>query len=297
MSRARSASTGRVYGRARVLKAWGVPRSTFYACWRRQAEPRLPEKRGPKTQPSDEQLVGEIRRTIAESPFHGEGHRKVWARLRLAGIRTSKQRLLRLMREQELLAPQRQPQPTEPRRHEGTIATERPNEMGGIDASGAWTGRDGQVTIFAMVDHSTAECLGIHAAKPATRFEALEPVRQAVREQFGSFAEDIAPGLKLRHDHGSQFMRDDFQREIRFLGMESSPAFVREPEGNGCIERFFRTLKEQLLWVRHFEDVQELEEALRDFRDRYNEHWLLGRLQFQSPRQARQRLLALEVAA
>ena len=42
-------------------------------------------------------------------------------------------------------------------------------------------------------------------------------------------------------------MSDDFQNEIRFLGIEASPAFVRQPEGNGCIERFFRTLKEQLL--------------------------------------------------
>jgi putative transposase len=32
-----------------------------------------------------------------------------------------------------------------------------------------------------------------------------------------------------------------------FSGLKSSPVFVREPEGNGCIERFFRTLKEQLL--------------------------------------------------
>ena len=34
------------------------------------------------------------------------------------------------------------------------------------------------------------------------------------------------------------------------LGVESSPAFVRAPEGNGCTERFIRTLKENLLWVR-----------------------------------------------
>jgi hypothetical protein len=30
------------------------------------------------------------------SPFHGEGHRKIWARLRVAGVRTSKRRVLRL---------------------------------------------------------------------------------------------------------------------------------------------------------------------------------------------------------
>ena len=297
MSRARSASTGRRYGRARVLKAWGLPRSTFYARRRRLAEPKAARKRGPCTAFQDAELVRQIRSVIATSPFHGEGHRKVWARLRLRGVRTSKQRVLRLMRENELLAPQRQLPPVEPKRHEGTIIPERPNQMWGIDATAAFTRQDGQVTIFAMVDHCTTECIGIHAAKPATRFEALEPVRQGVREQFGGFAEGVALGVQLRHDHGSQFMSDDFQQEIRFLGLESSPAFVREPEGNGCVERFFRTLKEQLLWVRSFEDVEQLQEALAEFRARYNEHWLVERLRFESPRQARHRLLALEVAA
>lgn len=82
-------------------------------------------------------------------------------------------------------------------------------------------------------------------------------------------------------------MSDDFQAEIAFLGMESSPAFVRQPEGNGCIERFFRTLKEQLLWLRRFRNLDELREALTEFRQRYNEHWILERLQYRTPAQAR----------
>ncbi|MGC8884812.1 MAG: integrase core domain-containing protein [Bryobacteraceae bacterium] len=148
-----------------------------------------------------------------------------------------------------------------------------------------------------MIAHCSAFCLGIHVGKRGTRFEALEPVRQAVREQFGGFSGGIALGVGLRHDHGSPFMSDDFQREIRFLGLVSSPAFVREPEGNGSIERFFRTLKEELLWVWHFNTLEELADALEEFRQRYNEQWLLERLHFQSPRQAHETLLALETAA
>jgi putative transposase len=53
-------------------------------------------------------------------------------------------------------------------------------------------------------------------------------------------------------------MSKDFQEEISFLGIKSSPAFVRAPEGNGCVERFIRTLKENLLWVRSFETIEEL---------------------------------------
>jgi transposase InsO family protein len=151
------------------------------------------------------------------------------------------------------------------------------------------------VTIFAAIDHCTAECVGIHVVKKAHRFEALEPIRQGVREQFGDFSGGIAAGLWLRHDHGSVYMSDDFQKEIRFLGMESSPSFVRQPEGNGCIERFFRTVKEQLLWIRRFRDIDELRVALSEFRDRYNRSWILEKLGYRTPLQAR-RDFALEVS-
>ena len=73
-------------------------------------------------------------------------------------------------------------------------------------------------------------------------------------------------GADIRHDHGSNYLSDDFQRELKFLGMASSPSFVREPEGNGCAERFIRTLKENLLWVRTFATVAELVEALGEFK-------------------------------
>jgi transposase InsO family protein len=65
-----------------------------------------------------------------------------------------------------------------------------------------------------------------------------------VRDYCGSFRAGAAAGIRNRHDHGSQYMSDDYQAEIAFLGMESSPSFVRQPECNGCVERFLRTLKE-----------------------------------------------------
>jgi hypothetical protein len=75
------------------------------------------------------ELVGHIRRVLAESPFHGEGYRKVWARLRYRGIRTSKERVRRLMREHGLQAPHRAGRPHGPKAHDGSITTERPDEM------------------------------------------------------------------------------------------------------------------------------------------------------------------------
>ena len=149
------------------------------------------------------------------------------------------------------------------------------------------TTQDGKAAVFVAVDPFTSECVGTHASKHETRFEALEPIHRGAHDYFGSFSEDIAAGLKIRHDHGSQYMADEFQDEISFLGMISSPSFVREPEGNGCAERFIRTLKENLLWVRTFETVEDLRLTLLEFRKTYNEQWIIQRLGYQTPAQAR----------
>lgn len=298
MSHTVSPSVNRRYGVALVAQEWGLPRSTLYAQRARQGQPSPTRtKRGPKTAYTDEALTVHIRQVLAASPFLGEGHRKVWARLRAQGVRTSKPRVLRLMRQAGLLAPSRAQRVLGPRAHDGTITTARPNQMWGTDATGTVTLEEGLVTVFVAVDHCTLEAVGLHAATRATRFEALEPLRQGVRRQFGAFAAGVAAGLQIRHDHGSQYMSDDFQAELRFLGITSSPAFVRAPEGNGVAERFIRTLKEQLLWVQTFRTVEALRVALQAWLVTYNEQWLVERHGFCSPAQVRRDLLAKQEAA
>lgn len=65
--------------------------------------------------------------------------------------------------------------------------------------------------------------------------------------------------------------------------MASSLAFVRQPEGNGCAERFIRMLKEPLLWVRTFRAVEKLRRALAEFHGRYNRRWIMQRLGYLTP--------------
>jgi transposase InsO family protein len=191
------------------------------------------------------------------------------------------------MREHDLLAPRRIRHPSGRKAHDGTITTEGVNQMWGIDQTSCFTTDEGQVAIFFAVDHCSMECVGIHAAKCATRFEALEPIRQGVRDFFGGFAKEIAKGLSLRHDHGSQFVSDLFQQEIAFLQIESSPAFVHEPQGNGCAERFVRILKENLLWLKPFRDAEELRRGLLMFKQTYNQSWILQRHGYKTPAQIR----------
>ena len=104
MSRAVSPSSGKPYGLALVCRAWRAPRATIY-------RHRVPMREEPRRRPGpvgpmpDAALLQAIRAVLAGSPFHGEGHRKVWARLRVGGVRSSKRRVLRLMREKRPARP------------------------------------------------------------------------------------------------------------------------------------------------------------------------------------------------
>ena len=201
------------------------------------------------------------------------------------------------MREHDLQAPHRVGQAHGPKAHDGTITTEAPDVMWGTDMTATMTVGEGAAVVFVAVDHCTTECIGLHAAKRGNRFEALEPIRQGGRERFGQIGEGVAHGLRLRHDHGSNYLADDFQQEVDFFGIESSPSFVREPEGNGVAERFIRTLKENLLWVRSFDTIEQLRLALLEFKRTYNEQWMLEKYDYRSPAQVRHDLAGLDAAA
>ena len=290
MSRACLVSARRVYGKARVCRLWSVTRSTHYARQAATDRPVQSQRRGRRPELSDEALLEKIREVLAEAEalgFRGEGYRKVWARLRYRGIPVSKERVRRLMREHGLQAPHRTGTNRGPQVHDGTIIPERANRMWGTDATQVPTRLEGMATVFVAVDHFVGDVVGIHAARPGTRFEALEPIYQGIRDHYGPLAESVAEGLVLRHDHGPQYMSHAFQQELGFLGIDSSPSFVRAPEGNGVAERFIRTLKEQLLWVRTFDTVEELRQALLEFKEHFNRHWLLQRHGYVTPAQVR----------
>jgi putative transposase len=263
----------------------GASRSTIYA--RRRAGQPL-GRPGPSTPISDEELVRLIRRVLAASPFAGEGYRKVRARLRREhGVRVGGKRVLRLLRREGLLAPQRARGRRKPRPHDGTIIPEAPNLRWGTDATMAWTRTDGWVWVFCVVDHYTAEAWA-HVAKVGDRFAALQPTYDAVIDRWGRLEADVARGLSLRHDWGPQYRSGHFRGSIGWLGIADDAAFLGEPETNGCAERWIRTLKEQCLWAELHNGVDELRQAVAGFVETYNSQWLIGRLGHRTPKEAYQ---------
>jgi transposase InsO family protein len=176
-----------------------VSRSSVYAAGSCSA-PAVIGKRGPKTRVTDDDLVVAIRAILTACPFHGEGYRKVRARLTHRGYAVSGKRVLRLMRAHGLLAPRRLGPPNGNPAHDGTIITDRPDVMWGTDATRFYTEQDGWCWFFGAIDHHLDEVVGWHTAKLGDRWAALEPIRQGVRHAFGRFGKDVARGLALRCD-------------------------------------------------------------------------------------------------
>ena len=93
MSQTLSPSFARCYGLARVARAWKISRASVYRSLKETPPNPSARRPGPVGACSDAELADHIRRHIAASRLHGEGYRKLWARLRFAGVRASPRRV------------------------------------------------------------------------------------------------------------------------------------------------------------------------------------------------------------
>jgi len=294
MSVTTSPSTNKVYGLERVCKVWKFSRSTVYS--NRFRSNQRKEKPGPKPKHSDDTVLKAIKEDLKKSPFTGEGHRKVHSRIRKRKkIIVGRQRILCLMRENNLLSPHRCDSSNKAKKHDGRITTDEPGIMWATDITKVYTVKDGWVHFLGLIEHWNAECMGWTVVKKADRFAAIEALKNALKNGYGGLEPDVARGLKIRPDHGSQFTSEAFVNQSKYWGIFLSYSLVKEPETNGVVERFHRTFKEQIVHGRIYHNIDEFYKAVKEFIETYNEKWLLEKLGYQSPREARRALSKSEL--
>lgn len=280
--------TGKPYPKRLIFKVVGYSSSTWYE------NPTLKKgKRGRKPKHTDKEVLLEIKNEIKNSKFNSEGYMKVKKRMErnLSSLIVGKARVNRIMRENNLLSPNRRARKASKREHDGTIITDSPNSMWATDGKKFWIDGLGWHWFFGVIDHFNDEIISWHIAKKGNRFAAMEPIRAAVRKTFGSTQKDVCKemNLQLRSDHGSQYDSADFMNEMKFLGIEMSKAFVRSPQCNGIIERFHRTLEEQVLQVEAFTSFEKAHYSINQFINNYNKEWILHRLDYSSPVEYREK--------
>jgi transposase InsO family protein len=151
------------------------------------------------------------------------------------------------------------------------------------------TDKEGKCWFIGIMDHFNDEIISFVVRKRFDRYAALEPLREAIKSEFKTINKDVCKnlGIALRSDHGSQFESAAYQNELKYLGIDYSPAFVRSPECNGIIERFHRTLNEQIFKLNKFASIEEAQIKIQDFVKKYNKKCILQRLGLQSPKDYR----------
>jgi transposase InsO family protein len=275
---------------ATLCETFAISRAAFYAAKQRldagtSPRPsnvvRLPTR--PKVASADAVLAA-IRTVVAERPAWGV--RKVWAMLRREhGLNVSRKRVWALMRGANLvLARDREHGEPPPRGH---VATHRPNRRFATDLTTVWTKREGWVAIMPTIDCGCRSILGLVVSKAQDALTVLRSVREALVAAFGTPSE-VPDGLELRTDHGPQYTGDECAELLAHWNVEHTYAPIGRPTGNAVVERVIRTMKEELLWLRDWNDADEIRRELETWRRMYNERRPHQALAWKTPSEVRQ---------
>jgi transposase InsO family protein len=124
-------------------------------------------------------------------------------------------------------------------------------------------------------------------AKLGDRSAALEPIHRGVRHALGDVRPDVARGLAIRGDGGPPYVADARIHEVTWLGITISPSYVSEPQCNGVIERFMRTLKAGGLDLHRCQTRETARQGIAAVIGRDNPEWLIARRGYRTPAEAR----------
>ena len=293
------------YGLQRVCAAWSFARSSFnrHRTSLQQANAERPAQQSAadsKPSISDEAMLdGHRGRPGGIELWEGEGHRNVWAQLRVcrnisdipqAGAPND-------AREQPALAAIAAAAVAE-HSHVGEIIFQQPtafstswigNRKG---VSGRITVEDGCACIFTAyraMDHQVRRLACVQARRPLRRPSAdLHGDCEAVCQR----PPPVRRGeLALRNcDHGSQISVGPLRpTRSSYWGIFSRPTpSSNSPRPTASPRGSHRTLKEQIIHGRIYRNIAELRNAVRGFVEQYNAQWIVEKNGYLSPAQARQ---------
>jgi putative transposase len=249
------------------------------------AEPQVvkaqPTREPAATIISNAQLLERIQPLVEEHPAWG--HRKVWAMLRRQGTRVARRRIWAIMHQHGLTFIARARR-AEPRR--GTVAVEQPNRRWCSDMTTVWTRKDGWIAVTPVVDCGCRSALQIGISKAQDAPAILAPLERALEQAFGE--PNVVPDdIELRTDHGSVYTGDDCAKLSLAWKLDHTFAPIGRPTGNAVAERFIQTLKLEVVWLRDWEDMEELGAAIEVWRRFYNDERPHEALDWQTPSERR----------
>jgi transposase InsO family protein len=281
-----------------LCATFDLSRAAYYAQARRQRGEVAPDDDGkivalPRRprHTSAEVVLLRIREVLERQTATAWGVRKVWATLRREGLKVSRRRVHAIMRAEGLVLA-RDSEPGEPAR--GHVAVPEPNRRIATDLTTVWTKRDGVVALVPTIDCGDRTAV-IEVTKDQHGPAVLASVEAKLVAAFGSPA-NVPDGVELRTDHGPQYTGADCAALCERWRLAHTYAPVGRPTGNAVVERFIRTLKEELIWLRDWDSADELRAAIATWLHHYLHNRPHQALNWQTPIERRAERLAAPVA-
>ena len=239
-----------------------------------------PRRVSVKVEERNKVVVQRIQELKSDRPFWG--YRRVWAYLRYAeGLPINRKRVQRLMRLHGLvvskdtrLKAKRSSQRPKPRPN-------APNQYWGIDMSKVMVNDFGWVYVVIVLDWYTKKIVGSYAGSRCKSEHWLSALNRAVNAQFPDGVR--GKGLSLVSDNGCQPTSQALMRACGSMGIQQIFTSYNNPKGNADTERMFRTMKEELFWLREWTSPRELQQSLENWINLYNAHYLHSALGYKSP--------------
>lgn len=212
-----------------------------------------------------EVVLERIREVLARETARSWGVRKVWATLRREGLRVSRRRVHALMRAHGLVLVRDHEPGETPRGH---VMVPEPNRRLATDLTTVWTRRDGTVALVPTIDCGDRTAVVV-VTKDQHGPAVLASVTEKLIASFGTTG-DVPDGVELRTDHGPQYTGADCRELCTAWHLDHTFSPVGRPTGNAVVERFIRTLKDELIWLRDWESLDEVREAVAAWLQHYN---------------------------
>jgi len=234
---------------------------------------------------ADFPLIKRIENLKSDHPFWG--YRRVWSYLRYRdGIVVGKNRIYRLMTEQKLLVSPNTKLRAKRYTTRPKPRAKIPNQYWGIDMTKVCLSSWGWVYVHVVLDWCTKEVIGYHVSPTSKTEDWLEALNQAVNTRFpeGIHAKRGKP--KLISDNGCQPTSTAFMKACHSLKIRQIFTTWNNPKGNADTERFFRTLKEDFVWLNEWHLPFEFQADFATWIHAYNTDFPHQSLAHKTPLQA-----------
>ena len=232
----------------------------------------------------DEVLATRVKALIERFPAWG--YRRVWAWLRhREGLTVNKKAIYRIFKLRGWFMHQRTATPR-PRVKASRSAAASSNERWAMDVTHIDCGADGWGHLAAVIDCHDRQIVGFEFALRARAKEAERALEEACLARFGTLRPNGATPI-IRSDNGLIFRSRKFRAACKDYRLEQEFVTPYTPEQNGMIERVFRSLKEECVWLQNFADFDEAKREVTSWIKFYNTERPHQSLGYMSPEQFR----------